>query len=677
MEVFGEADRQGVKDALSRSAAAADSSDRMVKICFPLGLCPKDSPHEVSYGCTLLKHNDGFVDIASRQGGNPNSKLSSEEAELKDSFNEAPIALHWLCANGKVLWVNDRELEMLGYSREEYVGAEMTSFCPDSADDILEIFKLLGTGSTIRDVPVRFRTKAGKVQDVLVDFLVKYKSDGSFNHTRCFIREDTRLIIRESRAEMMVTASKKIAVEKERFSSKLFHAVKTPIHAIALAISDPNSIDVPVVVAQMRELAGLITTVSKALKFDDGYVVKPLPAAVNLSSLVRGYREVAGVRHEVVVEEIGFDTSLVVLADVSMLRTVLDELVWNAEERSPSGALIRLSVERRMSRGQQPWEGGGGEGEDDGETNSFEFRVVDIGQKLDEARVEKVFRSYRFGDDDVVEDNREEDEDSGDSSAPAGQRKRVLSIEEEAVGTNHLVVSEETPGLRLNVAFNYVQCLDSVLRVDSDSSRTAFEFTLVLKLSFLQEERTPTNEDHSATAIYCSRLKNKLPSATNPVKALFRNHHPGGGTNDSNFKHVLIAEDNTVCQKLCLRIITNLGHTADTADNGAIAVEMVTRDINIYDIVLMDLRMPVMDGVTAAKKIHEKIPDLPIVAFSAEEGQSTREAARNHMVAFMDKPASAGRLMETIQEHARRPLLVRLSVGITYSCSMEGLCSLQ
>ncbi|CAN0164620.1 unnamed protein product, partial [Pylaiella littoralis] len=92
-----------------------------------------------------------------------------EEAELKDSFNEAPIALHWLCANGKVLWVNDRELEMLGYSREEYVGAEMTSFCPDSADDILEIFKLLGTGSTIRDVPVRFRTKAGKVQDVLVD----------------------------------------------------------------------------------------------------------------------------------------------------------------------------------------------------------------------------------------------------------------------------------------------------------------------------------------------------------------------------------------------------------------------------------------------------------------------------------------------------------------------------
>ncbi|CAN0313727.1 unnamed protein product [Pylaiella littoralis] len=424
------------------------------------------------YDWTLLKHNDGLIGIASRQGGDTTVTTSSEEAEeLKDFFNKAPIALNWLSANGKVLWANDRELQVLGYSREGYKGADIMKLNPHSADDVLEVFKQLGTGNAIRDVPVRFCTKTGKIQHLLIDSNVNYKLDGSFNHTRCFIRDVTGYILRESRAEAAVTAAKNLVAGKERFLSKLLHSAK--------------------------KLAGLVASVSKALKFDDGYVVKPIPAALNLSSVVREYRNVEGVRHEVVVEEIGFDTSLIVLADATMLRTVLDKLAWHANERSPAGASIRLSVARKM---MGSGETRGVKGDlDDGGTHSFELTVdVDSGQELDESRVENVFRRYWSGDAGAITNKSDEREDSGDSSAAPGRRKGNLSMEEERALTNKLCDSEEALGLRLNVAFNYVQCLDSIQRVHSDSSKMAFKFTVALKTSSLLEEEEPKRDDATA-----------------------------------------------------------------------------------------------------------------------------------------------------------------------------------
>ncbi|CAM9624623.1 unnamed protein product, partial [Phaeothamnion confervicola] len=91
------------------------------------------------------------------------------ELEFMDFFHKAPIALHWLSATGHVLWANERELEVLGYTAEEYIGKPIMDFCPDDRELVLEIFKQLGSGRTLRDVPVRFRTKDGRIKHLLVD----------------------------------------------------------------------------------------------------------------------------------------------------------------------------------------------------------------------------------------------------------------------------------------------------------------------------------------------------------------------------------------------------------------------------------------------------------------------------------------------------------------------------
>ena len=134
----------------------------------------------------------------------------ARDAELIDFFQNAPIAMHWLNGDGTVLWANQTELNVLGYTAEEYIGQPIMNFCPDEKELVLEIFKQLGSGNAIADVPVRFRTKDGKLVHLLIDSNVAYNKDGSFGHTRCFIRDDTARKIRDARSKLLLEETERV-----------------------------------------------------------------------------------------------------------------------------------------------------------------------------------------------------------------------------------------------------------------------------------------------------------------------------------------------------------------------------------------------------------------------------------------------------------------------------------
>jgi PAS domain S-box-containing protein len=111
------------------------------------------------------------------------------ESQLTDFFENATVGLHWVGPDGRVLRVNQAELDMLGYTREEYEGHHIAEFHVDQ-DVIEKILRRLDDGEVLREQDARMRCKDGSIKLVRINSSV-YREEGKFIHTRCFTRDIT------------------------------------------------------------------------------------------------------------------------------------------------------------------------------------------------------------------------------------------------------------------------------------------------------------------------------------------------------------------------------------------------------------------------------------------------------------------------------------------------------
>lgn len=118
-------------------------------------------------------------------------ELRRRELELRDFLENGLEPMHWVAANGTILWANRAELEMLGFSRDEFVGHHIAEFHSDPKV-INDILHRLGRGEDLRNTPATLRCKNGSTRRVLISSNVLWQ-DGKFVHTRCFTRDVTDL----------------------------------------------------------------------------------------------------------------------------------------------------------------------------------------------------------------------------------------------------------------------------------------------------------------------------------------------------------------------------------------------------------------------------------------------------------------------------------------------------
>jgi CheY-like chemotaxis protein len=126
-------------------------------------------------------------------------------------------------------------------------------------------------------------------------------------------------------------------------------------------------------------------------------------------------------------------------------------------------------------------------------------------------------------------------------------------------------------------------------------------------------------------------------------------------------QHILLAEDNPVNQQLAVRLLQKMGHTVMLANHGKEALEILEK--NIFDMVLMDVQMPEMDGFTATTAIREQEKTtgqhMTIIAMTARAMKGDRESClAAGMDDYISKPVHRKELNEVIVRNlVHKPVL--------------------
>lgn len=189
-------------------------------------------------------------------------------------------------------------------------------------------------------------------------------------------------------------------------------------------------------------------------------------------------------------------------------------------------------------------------------------------------------------------------------------------------------------GLGMSITKSIVDIMGGKILVESQPGHGS-EFIVELNFRINSEEQSPIKEDAP-----CS-VNDKSMMQDNP---------------DFSGKKLLVVEDNELNQEIAVEILHGLGFETDIAEDGAAAVEKIrTSADGEYDLILMDIQMPRMDGFEATRRIHAledpKKAAIPIIAMTANAFEEDKRAAYNAgMNGHIAKPIDLSKLKKTLYD---------------------------
>ena len=184
-------------------------------------------------------------------------------------------------------------------------------------------------------------------------------------------------------------------------------------------------------------------------------------------------------------------------------------------------------------------------------------------------------------------------------------------------------------GLGMAITKNIVDMMGGTIEVESQKG-VGTEFIIRLELR-LQAEAGAANEEGA------------------------KQHSHAEGVAEFAGKRLLLAEDNELNREIACMLLSKYGFVIDTAENGQEAVDLVAASApGYYDLVLMDIQMPVMDGHEATRKIrsleNKVLAKVPVVAMTANAFDEDRKAAKEcGMNGFISKPINMQEVVQALR----------------------------
>jgi PAS domain S-box-containing protein len=281
------------------------------------------------------------------------TELLRKTSQLSAFLETAAIGLHRVGADGKILWANDAEMNMLGYSPEEYIGHHIAEFHADR-DVINSILACLSRGERLRDYEARLRCKDGSVKTVLIDSSGLWEN-GRFLHTQCFTRDITEQKKNEQLRALAEAERREADRRKDEFLATLSHELRNPLAPICNAIA---------ILGRMGDDPAARREAHAILERQVGQMTKLVDELLDLTRISRGL--VAPHREPVVLGDVvaaAVETSrplidaaghrfgvtlprepVMLLADRVRIAQILSNLLNNAAKFTPRGGEIALTA---------------------------------------------------------------------------------------------------------------------------------------------------------------------------------------------------------------------------------------------------------------------------------------------------------------------------------------------
>lgn len=640
---------EAVKSGMTRSKA------RNIEM---LTLAGVGLPIKKHFDWTVGRSSDGSLLLFGDPCTEQDMEQRAKDSELVDFFQNAPIALHWLSGQGIVLWANQRELDVLGYTAEEYIGQPIMKFCPDEEELVLEIFKQLGSGNSIRDVPVRFRAKDGHVVDLLIDSNVKYDVEGKFEHTRCFIRDDTKRKITEARAHLLLEETKRSLKMLDNFMSRSLHHMRTPLHVLqntleivtsnlsALAASPwdaKTATEISNESITLMQQAGIhidnavvmIDDISDLARLDQGGIFKLNKELVLLKGLGNQVLDIVCPQGKMSDVEVAFELigggPGFLCTDAAVLKKVLRHLLDNAMHVTEHGNITLQILEQDVR---------------------CVFTIIDSGPGITtyepplgvHTNLPPIFQRYH------QEMIPEETQDFDEATTLRDKIERGINSHR-----------HNGMGIGLSLSYHLVQALGGDLRYTSEPGLTKFWFSIPRdrseqfasdRIVHRDSSKRMHHESEGSAPVKIARV---IPATdVIPEPTVSKADIVCKGVCSMDPPSILVVEDVTTCAKLLCMSLRRANCATTWVENGQLAIDILKSSApGMFNLILMDLRMPVMDGLTATKIIKDELKiNIPIVALTGDAGEETKtQCMEIGFDEYCNKPMRRAELLGIIKKY--------------------------
>lgn len=523
------------------------------------------------------------------QLGEKQKSLENAEAKYRSIFENSLAGIYQSTLAGRYISANNALARILGYATADELLREITDIgrqvYPNPAEREHVLTLLLSSGS-LENYPQQYVSRDGQKKWVLETCWVVRDHGGQIQHLEGSIIDMTELK-RAEKLERDKVAAEAASMAKSQFLAAMSHEIRTPMNAIVgmaellkdTPLDEEQKQYLHIFDAASESLLGLLGDILDISKVEAGQLhLENIP--FQPAPLVEAVCKVLGPKAAEKGLELRADISTYIpeylSGDPTRLRQVLLNLVGNAIKFTHIGE-VRIAVEPHGA--EQPQEG---------ELFFIHFSVKDTGIGIKSQNLENIFERFTQGDPSITREY-------GGSGLGLAICKHLVEL----MGGNLWVESLEGRGsvFHFTAAFG---CVDSASQMDmaimssdgerrKDSSRVAGSFNSTLAMPSQKEEEGDSR-------------KEKL--------------------------RVLLVEDSEYNAFVVIAYLRQAECSVDIARNGEEGVELFKR--NRYGLVLMDIRMPVLDGFSAAEMIREYereqgLERTPIVAMTAQAFIEDRE----------------------------------------------------